>query len=56
MNKSRLDGTTDEQTDAVYCTIFEQMKRETVTVPLKGIGDFWSKMKRSELVYTGDTQ
>ncbi len=26
MNKSRLDGTTDEQTDALYRTIFEQEK------------------------------
>jgi hypothetical protein len=56
MNKSRPDGTTDKQTDAAYRTIFEQMKREPVTVPLKRIGDSWSKQKRSKLVYTGDTQ
>jgi hypothetical protein len=29
--------------DAAYRTIFEQMKREPVTVPLKRIGDSWSK-------------
>jgi hypothetical protein len=45
MNKSRPDGTPDEQTDAAYRTIFEQMKREPVTVPLKRIGDSWSKYK-----------
>ncbi len=38
--QARLDGTTDEQTDAAYHTIFEQMKREPVMVPLKRIGDF----------------
>ncbi len=45
MNKSRPDGTTDKQTDAAYRTIFEQIKREPVMVPLKRIGDFWSKEK-----------
>ncbi len=43
MNKSRPDGTTDEQTDAAYRTIFEQMKREPVMVPLKRIRNSWSK-------------
>ncbi len=43
MNKLRPDGTTDKQMDAAYRTIFEQMKREPVTVPLKRIGDSWSK-------------
>ncbi len=43
MNKSRPDGTTDKQMDTAYRTIFEQMKREPVTVPLKRIGDSWSK-------------
>ncbi len=43
MNKSRPDGTTDKQMDIVYCTIFEQMKREPVTVSLNRIGDSWSK-------------
>jgi hypothetical protein len=45
MNKSRLDGTTDKQTDAAYHTIKEQMKRKPVTVPLKRIGDSWPKEK-----------
>jgi hypothetical protein len=45
MNKSRPDGTTDKQTNAAYRTIFEQMKREPVTVPLKGLRDSWSKQK-----------
>ncbi len=45
MNKSRPDGTTDEQTDVGYRSIFEQMKREAVMVPLKRIEYSWSKKK-----------
>jgi hypothetical protein len=43
MNKSRPDGTTDKQKDALYRTIFEQMKREPFMVPFKRMGDSWSK-------------